>query len=387
MENLQLYLHIPFCEKKCDYCDFLSGPSNLAQRDIYVDALCEEINLHKELGKNVEISSIFFGGGTPSILNAEQISKIMQTIRQVFLAINKAAEITVEVNPGTVNKEKLKCYHQLGIHRLSIGLQATNNEELRKLGRIHTYETFLETYSMARELGFENINIDLMSAIPGQTIESWGESLDKIIALKPEHISAYSLIIEEDTPYNDIYGEEKEKAKELPPEEEEREMYYLTQKSLKAAGYERYEVSNYAKDSYACRHNLGYWNRTPYLGLGIGAASLLVDTNKGEKRTTNIREINSYMACINQGKYPWEGEEYLSKKESMEEYMFLGLRKKNGISISEFEEKYHTTVENVYGTVVEGLKTKELLKVEKDNMFLTEKGIDLSNMVLSEFLL
>ncbi len=381
MRPLELYVHIPFCIRKCQYCDFLSGPSSKEERREYVTELCQKIRTYKKLAGSYHVVSIFIGGGTPSILEAEQITAIFEAIRDTFI-VDEGAEITVEMNPGTVTEEKLTAYRQAGINRLSIGLQSAKDEELRILGRIHTYEEFLDTYRLAREKGFGNINVDLMSAIPGQTVEGWEDTLRKVVKLGPEHISAYSLIIEEGTPFYEIYvkgragdessgkaAKEREEADlcagRLPDEEEERQMYRQTKEILKEYGYHRYEISNYALPGYECRHNLGYWNRTEYLGIGTGAASLM-----DNKR--------------------WDyGEEpmVLSMKEQMEEYMFLGLRKTQGVSKTKFADEFGRGMDTVYGEVLEKMYGMRLMEETDDFVRLTDRGIDVSNAVMCEFLL
>lgn len=381
MRPLELYVHIPFCIRKCQYCDFLSGPSSKEERREYVTELCQKIRTYKKLAGSYHVVSIFIGGGTPSILEAEQITAIFEAIRDTFV-VDEGAEITVEMNPGTVTEEKLTAYRQAGINRLSIGLQSAKDEELRILGRIHTYEEFLDTYRLAREKGFGNINVDLMSAIPGQTAEGWVDTLQKVAELRPEHISAYSLIIEEGTPFYETYvkggagdessgkaAKEREEADlcagRLPDEEEERQMYRQTKEILKEYSYHRYEISNYALPGYECRHNLGYWNRTEYLGIGTGAASLM-----DNKR--------------------WDyGEEpmVLSMKEQMEEYMFLGLRKTQGVSKTKFADEFGRGMDTVYGEVLEKMYGMRLMEETDDFVRLTERGIDVSNAVMCEFLL
>lgn len=382
--ELELYIHIPFCVKKCAYCDFLSGPADDATKENYVAALVNEIKSYAEFAKEYRVSTIFIGGGTPSILEESQMEQIMQTVYEVF-DVDKSAEITIEANPGTVTLDKLELYRKSGINRISFGLQSVNNEELKMLGRIHTFEKFLASYEYARKAGFENINVDLISAIPGQTVESWKTTLNKIVELKPEHISAYSLIVEEGTPFYQLYEENKYKEKgyaALPDEEAERTIYKDTESILENAGYHHYEISNYAKEGHACRHNLGYWERKEYLGLGLGAASLINNT-----RFSNITEITSYIEAAEQDKTVCGEKEELDRNAQMEEFMFLGLRKMDGISRNEFKEAFHTNIEDVYGEVIGKLKEEGLVAVEKYRVFLTEKGIDISNYVLSEFLL
>lgn len=380
MKPLEIYIHIPFCVKKCNYCDFLSAPSTKEERQEYIESLCKDIRSYGETAKAYRVISIFVGGGTPSLLEAGQIEEIFCALRQTFY-IEETAEITIEMNPGTVSQQKLRIYQKLGINRLSIGLQSVDNEELEMLGRIHTYEDFINTYQLAREEHFRNINIDLISAIPGQTVESWCHTLRTVAELNPEHISAYSLIIEEGTPFYEIYGEDSKEridredkdagklyninAKKLPDEDSERQMYQDTKQILAEYGYHRYEISNYAKRGYECRHNLGYWNRTEYLGIGTGAASLMNHT----------RWV--------QGETP----EKLSKKEEMEEYMFLGLRKIEGVSKSVFEAEFSASMESIYGNVIREMTEKGLLETKGDFVRLTERGIDVSNYVMSEFLI
>lgn len=363
MRPLELYIHIPFCIQKCQYCDFLSAPSTAKERQEYVESLCQKIRSYGELAKAYHVVSIFVGGGTPSILEAGQMIRIFDVVRSTF-SINEDAEITIEANPGTVTREKLKAYRQAGINRLSIGLQSAKSEELKILGRIHTYEEFLATYRLAREEGYRNINVDLMSAIPHQTAAGWSETLRQVAELGPEHISAYSLMIEEGTPFYERYGEGRHED-ELPGEDEERKMYCQTRSILKEYGYHRYEISNYAKPGYECRHNLGYWNRTEYLGIGKGAASL-IDNQRW-----------------NEGGEP----EVLTMENQMEEYMFLGLRKMKGVSKERFLEEFGGEMEEIYGAVLGKMYRDGLLEECGDYVRLTERGIDVSNYVMSEFLL
>jgi len=373
-KELELYIHIPFCIKKCQYCDFLSAPSSKEERQEYVTSLCRQIRSYGELAKAYHVISIFIGGGTPSILETTQIQRISEAVRDTFM-IDQGAEITIEVNPGTVTEEKLAGFQKAGINRISIGLQSTNNEELKRLGRIHTYEEFLGTYRMARERGFGNINVDLMSAIPGQRLGDWEETLHKAAELRPEHISAYSLMIEEGTPFYEKYGGGRadtaegkvtvQSAQKLPDEEEERQMYWRTKTILGRYGYRRYEISNYALPGFECRHNLGYWNRTEYLGIGTGAASLMDQRrwNDGEEAET------------------------LSVREQMEECMFLGLRKMEGVSKTEFEREFGCGMDAVYGEALKKMYGLGLLEEAGDFVRLTERGIDVSNGVMCEFLL
>lgn len=378
-KELELYLHIPFCVSKCKYCDFLSAPSGEEQRQIYVERLCRRIRYWSDVIHNYgyEIVSIFVGGGTPSILTEAQITQVFEAVHESF-PIREDAEITLEMNPGTDVKDKLPVYRELGINRLSMGLQSADNEELKCLGRIHTYEDFRRVYQWAREAGFTNINVDLMSAIPGQTLESYEDTLRKVADLEPEHISAYSLIIEEGTPFYERYGEGRH-AEELPDEDIERQMYVRTGEILEDYSYHRYEISNYAKDGYECRHNLGYWDRKEYLGLGAGASSLM----------DHIRWKEPDHIGPSTGLVLEEREDFtrLRRKDEMEEFMFLGLRKINGVSEYDFYKSFRVSMDEIYKESIENLIKEGLLVREEDRIRLTDRGIDLSNYALSQFLL
>ena len=377
-KELELYIHIPFCVKKCLYCDFLSGPQSKQVIDAYVMALIREIKVHSESSRVV--TSIFLGGGTPSILEAKHIQQIFEALREVF-QISTDAEITIEANPGTITQEKLKAYKQVGINRISFGLQSANNEELKLLGRIHTFEEFLDGYRLARECGFDNVNVDLISAIPKQTQESWEETLQKVIALGPEHISAYSLIVEEGTPFFAIYGEGGPKECDLPSEEEERAIYYRTEEILKEAGYYRYEISNYAKLGKECKHNLGYWERKDYLGLGLGASSLM--DNVRYNNTENLIEYIEHSATL---KIITCNKERLTTKEQMEEFVFLGMRKMEGISRRDFREYFDVDIEEYYGQGIKNMLADGLVEESGEYLRLTSKGIDVSNYVFAKIL-
>ena len=382
MKELELYLHIPFCVKKCNYCDFLSSLAGEETRAAYVDALLEEIRGFDE-PEDYEVVTVFFGGGTPSILPGQAIFRIMEALREKF-SFRKGAEITLEANPGTVDKEKLSFYKKAGINRLSFGLQSADAEELKKLGRIHTWEKFLESFQLAREASFSNINVDLMSALPGQTKESWEKTLRQVLALQPEHISAYSLIIEEGTPFYQLYekdverrdaGEEPEL---IPSEEEERAMYEATGRILKEQGYLHYEISNYAKPGCECRHNLGYWQRRDYLGFGLGASTLL-----NPVRYKNTEDLEAYLG----GDFSKKEFFVLTKDNQIEETMFLGLRVLEGVSKEHFREQFSCELRDVYRKELQKLEQEGLLEEEGDFVRLTSRGIDLSNPVLAEFLL
>lgn len=362
---LELYVHIPFCVRKCAYCDFLSAPAAKEEQRAYVESLLAEIQKSAGLAESYRVSTVFFGGGTPSILEAEETERILTCLREIF-DFSEGAEITIEANPGTVDADRLSRYKRSGINRISFGLQSADNTELRTLGRIHTWEDFLESYHMARDAGFQNINIDLMSALPGQSTKSWRRTLCKAAELAPEHISAYSLIVEEGTPFYERYAGHPEA---LPSEEEERQMYYDTRDILSEYGYERYEISNYAKKGRRCRHNLGYWDRTDYKGYGLGAASLLDNV-----RTSNQTDLAEYLRGNTAGT-----RECLTEQAIREEYFFLGLRKTEGIYPGRYEEHYRELLEKLTG--------QQLLIREADGKIrLTDRGIDVSNYVLAQFL-
>ena len=379
-QPISLYLHIPFCVKKCHYCDFLSFPGcSLSQQAEYVDAMIQEIHEYREAAEDYEVKTIFLGGGTPSLLEEELVERLFHELYSVWRAAPET-EITIEANPGTLSREKLIGYHTIGINRLSLGLQSTIAQELETIGRIHNYEQFLANYYLAREAGFDNINIDIMSALPGQTLISYGKTLERILKLQPEHISSYSLILEEGTDF----WENAEIEHALPSEQTERIMYHYTKKCLQNAGYERYEISNYAKPGYACIHNQVYWTGGEYLGLGLGAASYW----KGA-RFSNTPDIEEYMENCSRARITENRKEIVTatQKSRMEEYMFLGLRMIRGISIREFERRFGIPMDWIYGTVIRSYIGQGLLKIEQDRLMLTERGIDVSNSVMADFLL
>ena len=399
-QNLSLYLHIPFCVRKCLYCDFLSGPQSADVQEQYVEALCREIQETSPEYREYQVVSVFIGGGTPSVLLPEQTIRIMETLKSCFILTN-TCEISMEMNPGTVTPEKMNAYRACGINRISIGLQSANDGELKALGRIHTCADFLKAYEMAVEAGFTNINVDLMSAIPEQTLKSYQETLQKVLALQPQpvHISAYSLIVEEGTPF---YEQELN----LPDEETERRMYEITDDILREAGYHRYEISNYAKAGKECVHNKVYWQRGNYLGLGIGSASLIQNV-----RFHNVTDISSYVnlmlgensigneienaACLhidmveNLKKLKEEVQE-LPIEEQMEEFMFLGLRMMEGVSERSFFKNFGRRFEEVFPGVIEKHEKLGLLEVTGEefvHLKLTSHGIDVSNQVFVDFML
>lgn len=383
---IELYIHIPFCVKKCDYCDFLSFRALSSVHEAYVQQLIREIRAQSCYCTDCQVVSVFIGGGTPSLLEPSCISRIMETVFSCF-QVEPEAEITIEANPGTLLGKKLPVYRQCGINRVSIGLQSADNTELKNLGRIHSFEEFLKSFQSARMAGFTNINIDLMSGIPGQTLESWKNTLKKVTMLKPEHISAYSLIIEEGTPFYQEY-EEDAKIREaggdpqfLPSEDAERQMYEDTEKILGNAGYSRYEISNYAKPGMACQHNMGYWQRKEYIGLGLGASSLY-----REGRWRNSENLLEY--CNRKQDMPERKDlQKLSRKDQMEETMFLGLRLMEGVEEEAFFREFGCTCREVYGEVLDRLEDQGLLKEENGRIFLTSHGIDISNYCMAEFLL
>lgn len=394
-------MHIPFCARKCAYCDFLSFPGNVQMQREYTDKLLEEIEYQSAGAADYQVVSVFIGGGTPSILKTEDMAAVLNALKTRF-DIHLDAEITMEANPGTVTAEGLSCYRSAGVNRISIGLQSADDQELRYLGRIHTYDEFLKSYQRVRMAGFDNVNVDLISAIPGQTVDSWKNTLKKVTMLKPEHISAYSLIVEEGTPFYDRYGEHVEMEShamttderrhlmalpDLPDEDSEREMYYLTQEFLKEQGYDRYEISNYSKKGYECRHNIGYWTGMEYLGLGLGASSYMngcrfhnsADLN--DYRTAHFGKEEDFSRVLRQEL------ERLSIEEKMEEYMFLGLRLTRGVSAHGFVSNFGQNIRNVYGQILEGLERDGLMEFKDGYYRLTLRGVDLSNYVMSQFLL
>ena len=383
-KELEIYIHIPFCVQKCRYCDFLSGPADNETKERYMEALCQEIS-EKSAEYNVyRVTSVFIGGGTPTVVRPEWIERVMELLKKRF-HIEDAAEITIEMNPGTVDRRALEMYHKAGINRLSIGLQSARDKELVMLGRIHSYEQFLEAYFTAREIGFSNINVDVMSGLPGQTLESYMETLKKVTELSPppEHISAYSLIVEEGTPFYEAYEREE---LNLPEEETDRAMYEATRVFLHEKGYERYEISNYAQKGFECQHNVGYWKRKNYVGFGIGAASLV----------ENVRFHNGDSLCMymqNPCKCMMDIER-LSIEEQMEETMFLGLRMAEGVSYKAFENCFGIGLHTVYGDIIKKHMDDGLLEICRRNtgnmpdeyVSLTLRGMDVSNYVMADFL-
>lgn len=407
-KEMELYIHIPFCVKKCDYCDFLSFTADENTQYRYVQALLQELDFYGKKYADRRVTTVYVGGGTPSWLKEDYMKQIMEKVYHSF-SVERDVEITVECNPGTITDQKFQVYRNIGINRLSIGLQSAHDNELKILGRIHTYDQFLKTYDMARRHGFDNINIDLMSSLPGQTPEIFCDSLHQVLRLKPEHISAYSLIIEKGTPFYNLYRFDAVKqeagmqTESLPTEEEEYQTTKLTQQILKEEGYHWYEVSNFAKPGKECRHNIGYWKRTDYLGVGLGAASLL-----DEVRYSNTRDIYTYLGgceSIREGYFENQSgtcgtevdrvpavslhasAERISRNSQMEEFMFLGLRMVDGIYREEFTEQFGVPIEAIYGEVLNRLQEEELLLKREGRIYLTDRGMDLNNYVAAQFLL
>lgn len=417
---LGLYVHIPFCVKKCAYCDFLSFPAGEEEKERYVEALCTEIRANRENAAEYRVETVYFGGGTPSVLSIEQLTRILAAITETFevkgFAIEQPekkkrrfgkhtqaeeakapetpemrlqrvlkgelAEITIEVNPGTADGEKLAALYELGFNRISIGLQSAVASELSCLGRIHTKEQFAECVCAARDAGFRNISGDLMSGLPGQTIETLTESIRFLLAQQPEHISVYSLQVEDGTEFAARYGEEGAEKALLPDEDTDRRMYELTGKLLAEAGYFRYEISNYAKPGLESRHNSSYWTGTEYLGFGLGASSLLSNA-----RFHNTTDMETYVKGASDPFSLREDMERLVPKEQMEEFMFLGLRMCRGIEKAEFKRRFQCEIETIYGDVMKRLTAQGVLAEGEGRVYLTPRGIDVSNVVLAEFLL
>jgi oxygen-independent coproporphyrinogen-3 oxidase len=374
VKEISLYIHIPFCKQKCLYCDFSSYSGKEKLMDEYVKALNEEI---MQKGKDYIISSIFIGGGTPSYLKDSNLESLLITLNG--LSLKKELEYTVECNPGTLDENKLKLMKKYNVNRISLGVQSTKNSLLKRIGRIHSYEDFENNYLLARKIGFQNINVDLMFGLPNQTVEDWEESLIKIAKLKPEHISAYSLIVEEGTPFYTLYEEDK---LSLPEEEEERTMYLTTKKILSTYGYHQYEISNFAQSGKECFHNKVYWKCNEYLGLGVSASSFI-----NEKRSKNIDNIEEYIERIKKHENIIEEIHVNNTKDDMEEFVFMGLRMVEGIQINEFKERFGKDIYKVFGEVIEKNIKKELLISDSGKLYLSPRGIEVSNYVMSDFIL
>ena len=427
-QAVSLYLHFPFCVRKCRYCDFLSGPSDADVRERYLRALETELRgtaALREMAHPITVDTIFLGGGTPSLLTGEQLMRLMAAVRDCYDVLPDA-EITMECNPGTADRERLRGFHVAGVNRLSMGVQSFRDEELQLLGRIHTAREARQCYEDARAAGFTNISLDLMSALPGQTMEAWMESLRQAAELEPEHLSAYSLILEEGTMFSQMM--ERGELPPLPEEDLDRQMYHETKRFLEEHGYHRYEISNYAKDGYESRHNSGYWTGHPYLGFGVGAASYL-----GDCRWNHVRNVTKYCEILEQqgaescvvpgngrsmeqaeatleegpvtehtagvgaadtaipheggGSELYEEVEYLTREDRMAECMFLGLRRMQGVSEEQFRRRFGCSMESVYGKVIRRYEELGMLRREGGYLALTDPGIDVCNGIMADFLL
>ena len=374
-KKLGIYIHIPFCARKCNYCDFLSAPETRETKERYLSLLDREMRLYKEIVSAREADTLFIGGGTPSFLETDLTDKLLCSVKK-WIPSENLKEFTIECNPNSVTEEKLNLYKEAGVTRISLGMQSACDEELKKLGRLHSVKEFEKTYEMVRKHGFERVNIDVMAAIPGQTIESYKHTLEYVVGLSPEHISSYSLIIEEGTPFYEKY-------RENPPvdEDTDRQMYDLTKEILGRHGYHRYEISNYAKEGQECIHNLKYWQGGDYLGLGLGAASCME-----HERRSNVRGLTDYEDRICRGQKPVEQTEELGEEEQKAEFMFLGLRCMEGVSAERFEKKFHQSVEERYGKVLHKYENMGLMRLVNGNWQLTEQGIDVSNHIFADFL-
>lgn len=379
---MELYIHIPFCIRKCAYCDFLSAPADQETIARYMDALKKQLVRQAASFQDRKIDTVFIGGGTPTVLLTEQLAELLETV-QINYALAKDIEITVEANPGTITAGKVRALAGGGVNRVSLGLQSASETELRLLGRIHTYDDFLRSYGLLREGGIRNLNVDLMSALPGQTIASYERTLRRVLSLHPEHISAYSLIIEEGTPFYEQYREDErlrdagEEPRLLPGEASERAMYELTGELLSEYGYERYEISNYAKAGFACRHNIGYWTGEEYLGLGLGASSYIEET-----RFCNTSDLREYL----EEDFSPRDVQKLSKTDRMAEFFYLGLRMTEGVAKAEFVRRFGLSAVSVYGDVLKDLVERKLLEDTGTHYRLTPFGRDVSNQVLYRFL-
>ena len=378
MEELGIYIHIPFCKQKCFYCDFCSFANKNEMEGKYVETVINEIKniTHKE---KYTVTTIYLGGGTPSILNPDCIKNILQEIKSSFEILDDA-EITIEINPGTVNEEKLKKYKEYGINRLSIGLQSANDKILKKIGRIHDYKQFEETFFYARKCGFKNINVDLMIGLPTQAVEDVKQTLEKIIQKNPEHISVYSLIIEEGTIIEKLINENK---LQLPDEETERIMYWTVVNELKENGYNQYEISNFSKKTYESKHNTNCWKQKQYIGLGTSAHSYL-----NKKRYSNTNNIEEYIKNIQENNISKNItiHEEQTEESTMNEYMLLGLRMIQGININEFKQKFKIDPTIKYKEILEKLQKENLIQITKTSIKLTKQGIDFGNIVWEEFI-
>ncbi|MBE6081310.1 MULTISPECIES: radical SAM family heme chaperone HemW [Tissierellales] len=377
MDDLALYVHIPFCLKKCNYCDFISFPNKFDYVEKYTDALVKEIRLYSSVGKKFKLNTVFIGGGTPSSINSIYIEKIMDGIYKYF-DTNELKEVTIETNPKTLDKEKLVRYRESGINRISMGVQTLNDNLLKILGRIHNTEDFYKNYDLVRNLGFNNVNLDLMFGLPFQTLEDVIYTLKEVIKLEPTHLSFYGLIVEKGTKFYDLNNRGK---LNLPDEDLERAMYHKGMEYLVSNGYEHYEISNFAKKGYECKHNLFYWELKPYIGLGIGAHS-----NIFGKRYWNFADIKEYISSLDNGSFPVSGEEVIDKDMEMAEYCILGLRLIRGIDKKNFLGRFGIDIKEIYGKIIERHVKGGLLYENENRIYLTKRGLDLSNIVEVDFL-
>ena len=376
MKNIGVYIHIPFCKQKCIYCDFISYANKAELQEKYVQALIKEIKGWKRQNKDIEIDTIYIGGGTPSYLESENIVKLLDELKEQILP---NAQITIEVNPGTVTTQKLEDYKKAGINRLSIGLQSTKDELLKLIGRIHNFDEFLNTYKQARKVGFDNINVDLMIGLPTQTIQDIKQSLETIVELNPEHISVYSLIVEEETPINSLIEQEKLK---LPCEEIERNMYWYVKNTLELKGYKHYEISNFSKQGFESIHNLNCWKQKEYRGFGVAAHSYV-----DRVRFSNTISLSQYIENIENNNFEnnVSVQERQTEIEERQEYMLLGLRKIDGVSIQEFKNKFVDNPIFLFKDELQKLTNQGLIIINSDKIQLTSKGLDLANLVWEEF--
>ena len=377
MDDLALYVHIPFCLKKCNYCDFISFPNKFDYVEKYTDALIKEIRLYSSVGKKFKLNTVFIGGGTPSSINSIYIEKIMDGIYKYF-DTNELKEVTIETNPKTLDKEKLVRYRESGINRISMGVQTLNDNLLKILGRIHNTEDFYKNYDLVRNLGFNNVNLDLMFGLPFQTLEDVIYTLKEVIKLEPAHLSFYGLIVEKGTKFYDLNNRGK---LNLPDEDLERAMYHKGVEYLVSNGYEHYEISNFAKKGYECKHNLFYWELKPYIGLGIGAHS-----NIFGKRYWNFADIKKYISSLDNGSFPVSEEEVIDKDMEMAEYCILGLRLIRGIDKKNFLDRFGIDIKEIYGKIIERHVKGGLLYENENRIYLTKRGLDLSNIVEVDFL-
>ncbi|MCR8746558.1 radical SAM family heme chaperone HemW [Romboutsia lituseburensis] len=378
---LGLYIHIPFCISKCNYCDFNSCKLDFDMKKRYLDDLEIEMKLYNDdIKKNNlenEITSIFIGGGTPSILSSSEIKRLFNSIKNNF-NVKKEAEITMECNPGTLTKEKLITMKDVGVNRLSIGLQAVQDYHLKSIGRIHSYDEFEKNYKEAIDVGFNNINVDLMYALPNHKFEDWQESLKKIVKLNPSHISAYSLILEEGTKLYDMYENNEF---EVIDEDTDINMYNYTINYLKENGYNQYEISNYSKSRFECEHNILYWKCEHYIGLGPGASGYIENY-----RYNNVESLDEYHNKLSENKKPISNLEKLSIEDKIQEKIFMGLRMNEGIKFDDFRKEFKIEFKEKYRKQMDDLKAKKLINESITGISLTQKGREISNSVFIEFI-